>query len=226
MKQIICILALLLMSVTTTKAQTSPATPSIRGKILTEEKQPIEFANIALLSEDSTFIQGTCSRSDGSFELLPPAPGNYLLQISSIGYKTLCQPCPTGSTHNWILQTDAVLLAETVITAARPVFRLKGGKLETSVRQTLLASLNDANDVLKHIPGLRSSDEGYTVFGKGTPVIYIDNRLLQDNSELQRLSAADIEKWSSSPTRVQSTMLPLKPLYAYAPYVTKETVWR
>lgn len=87
MKQIICILALLLMSVTTTKAQTSPATPSIRGKILTEEKQPIEFANIALLSEDSTFIQGTCSRSDGSFELLPPAPGNYLLQVSSIGYK-------------------------------------------------------------------------------------------------------------------------------------------
>lgn len=186
MKQIICILALLLMSVTTTKAQTSPT--------LTEEKQPIEFANIALLSEDSTFIQGTCSRSDGSFELLPPAPGNYLLQISSIGYKTLCQPCPTGSTHNWILQTDAVLLTATVITAARPVFRLKGGKLETSVRQTLLASLNDANDVLKHIPGLRSSDEGYTVFGKGTPVIYIDNRLLQDNSELQRLSAADIEK--------------------------------
>ena len=120
MKQIICILALLLMSVTTTKAQTSPATPSIRGKILTEEKQPIEFANIALLSEDSTFIQGTCSRSDGSFELLPPAPGNYLLQVSSIGYKALCQPCPTGSTHNWILQTDAVLLAETVITAARP----------------------------------------------------------------------------------------------------------
>lgn len=97
MKQIICILALLLMSVTTTKAQTSPATPSIRGKILTEEKQPIEFANIALLSEDSTFIQGTCSRSDGSFELLPPAPGNYLLQVSSIGYKALCQPClPPG----------------------------------------------------------------------------------------------------------------------------------
>ena len=32
LKQIICILALLLMSVTTTKAQTSTATPYIRGK--------------------------------------------------------------------------------------------------------------------------------------------------------------------------------------------------
>ena len=112
------------------KAQKNqPGNTSIRGKILTEEKQPIEFANIALLSEDSTFIQGTCSRSDGSFELLPPAPGNYLLQVSSIGYKALCQPCPTGSTHNWILQTDAVLLAETVITAARPVFPTKGRKV-------------------------------------------------------------------------------------------------
>ena len=88
MKQIICILALLLTSVTTTKAQTSPT--------LTEEKQPIEFANIALLSEDSTFIQGTCSRSDGSFELLPPAPGNYLLQISSIGYKPFASLAPPG----------------------------------------------------------------------------------------------------------------------------------
>ena len=43
--------------------------------------------------------------------------------------------------------------------------------------------------------GLRSSEEeGYTVFGKGTPIIYIDNRLLQGNTELERLSAADIEK--------------------------------
>ena len=96
MKQIICILALLLMSVTTTKAQTSPATPSIRGKILTEEKQPIEFANIALLSDDSTFIQGTCSRSDGSFELLPPAPGNYLLQVLPSVTKPFASLAPPG----------------------------------------------------------------------------------------------------------------------------------
>ena len=129
MKQIICILALLLMSVTTTKAQTSPATPSIRGKILTEEKQPIEFTNIALLSEDSTFIQGTCSRSDGSLNFSLSRSRKLSTTSSSIGYKALCQPCPTGSTHNWILQTDAVLLAETVITAARPVFPTKGRKV-------------------------------------------------------------------------------------------------
>lgn len=199
MKQTVCIIALLIGHIATIAAQKESIT--IRGRVLTEDRQPVEFANIALLTPDSTFVQGTCSRNDGSFELTPATPGDYLLQISSIGYKTLSRPCRAGHTGNatdtgdWILETDAVLLEETVVTAARPVFKLKSGRLETKVQQTLLASLNNANDVLKHIPGLRSSEEeGYTVFGKGTPIIYIDNRLLQDNSELERLSAADIEK--------------------------------
>lgn len=192
MKQILYIIALLIGHATITSAQKQPAT--FQGKVLTEEKQPIEFANIALLTQDSTFVQGTCSRSDGSFEIASVTPGNYLLQISCIGYKTLCTPCHTTNINNWILTADAILLKETVITASRPIFKLKSGKLETNIQQTLLATLNNANDVLKHIPGLRLSEEGYNVFGKGTPIIYIDNRLLQDNSELERLSAADINK--------------------------------
>lgn len=194
MKQMAYLFILLLMGTVATNAQNDSSRLSIRGRILNEERQPIEFANIVLLSTDSIFIEGACSRGDGSFEIVPPTHGEYLLQITSIGYKSLCRSCRSGDTDDWILEADAVMLAETVVEARRPVFRLKGGKLETNVRQSLLASLNNANDVLKHIPGLRHSDEGYTVFGKGTPIIYIDHRLLQDNSELERLSAADIEK--------------------------------
>lgn len=199
MKRLLFLLAALAACTGATKAQ-HPATAIadtsfVRGKVLTEERQPIEFANISLLSEDSTFLQGTCSRSDGSFEILRPAGGgDYLLQISSIGYKTLCSPCPTHEPALYILEADAVMLAETVVTAARPVFKLKSGTLEAGIQNTLLASLTDATEVLKHIPGLRSTDEGYTVFGKGTPVIYIDNRPLQDPAELGRLSASDIDK--------------------------------
>ncbi|WP_373798524.1 carboxypeptidase-like regulatory domain-containing protein, partial [Bacteroides heparinolyticus] len=194
MKQMVYLFILLLMGTVATSAQSNSSRLSVRGRILNEERQPIEFANIVLLSTDSIFIEGTCSRSDGSFEIVPPTHEEYLLQITSIGYKSLCRSCRNGDTGDWILEADAIMLAETVVEAQRPVFRLKGGKLETNVQQSLLASLNNANDVLKHIPGLRHSDEGYTVFGKGTPIIYIDHRLLQDNSELERLSAADIEK--------------------------------
>ena len=79
MKQFICILTLLLAGINPTKAQNNPVqspnipiTSSIRGKVLTEKKQPLEFANITLLSPDSTFTQGKCSHSDGSFEIVPP----------------------------------------------------------------------------------------------------------------------------------------------------------
>ena len=194
MKQVLCMIALLIGFISATSAQDQTMQTSIRGRILTEEKQPLHLANIALLTQDSTFLQGTCSRSDGSFEILPSAPGNYLLQVSSIGYKTLCQPCHSGDTYHWTLEADTLMLTETVVTATRPIFKLKNGKLETSVQTSLLASLNNANDVLKHIPGLRFFDGEYTVFGKGTPIIYIDNRLLQDISELDRLSASDIDK--------------------------------
>lgn len=199
MKRFLFLLAALAACTAAAKAQNPTtdisAATAIRGKVLTTERQPIEFANIALLSEDSTFVQGTCSGSDGSFEILRPAEkGNYLLQISSIGYKTLCCSCHTRETALYLLEPDVVMLAETVVTAARPVFRLKSGTLQASIQHTLLASLTDATEVLKHIPGLHSNDEGYTVFGKGTPVIYIDNRRVQDASELARLAASDIDK--------------------------------
>ncbi len=194
MKQLICIFILFTGYTLTTKAQNDVLKPSIRGKVLTENGQPVEFANVALLLPDSTFLQGTCADGNGTFQITANTTGSYLLQISSIGYKTLCRPCTRDSAEEWILQTDAVMLDETVITATRPSFRLRNGRLETNVHQTLLSTLNNAHDVLKHIPGIRSSEEGYTVFGKGTPIIYIDNRLLQDNSELDHLSASDIDK--------------------------------
>lgn len=194
MKQMLYIIALLIGHITIASAQNQSVPTHFQGRVLTEDKQPIEFANIALLTQDSTFVQGTCSRSDGSFELASITPGDYLLQISCIGYKARCSPCNTANPANWTLTADAILLQETVVTATLPVFKLKNGRLETNVQQTLLATLNNANDVLKHIPGLRLSENQYTVFGKGKPIIYIDNQLLQNVAELERLSATDIER--------------------------------
>lgn len=192
MKQFVLILIFLLGYFTISLAQ--EAAESIRGVILTEESLPLELANVALLSTDSVFLQGTCSREDGQFEIHPIKPGNYILQISCLGYRTVSHPYTTGDTGKWILVPEAFALTEVAITAQRPVYRLKAGKLEAAVQNTLLASLSNANEVLKHVPGLHSSEEGFTVFGRGTPVIYIDNHPLRDPSELERLSATDIEK--------------------------------
>ena len=62
-----------------------------------ENRQPVELANIALLTSYSTFVQGTCSGADGTFEIVPATPaGKWLIQISCIGYETLYRIVKNG----------------------------------------------------------------------------------------------------------------------------------
>ncbi len=167
---------------------------SVSGMVLSEKNQPMEFVNVALLTRDSVFIQGQCTGVGGTFRFETVTPGSYLLQLSYMGYRTVFVPCNSGETVRHMLVPESVVLSETVVTANRPVYKLQNGTLETKVSHSLLATLSNAEDVLKHIPGMRLSEDGYTVFGKGTPVFYLNNRRLQDTSELERLSAADIER--------------------------------
>lgn len=117
------------------------------------------------------------------------------MRVSYIGYKEICLECPkTGDVGTIRLEPDAVALGEAVVVGKRPTYQLKGSSLVTNIQETLLSTVGTANDVLSHIPGLESSDGKYTVFGKGEPLIYINNRLVRDNSELERLSSKDIAK--------------------------------
>lgn len=169
---------------------------NLTGKLIDENNQAVAYANLILLSlPDSIFLQGTISDEEGNFSL--PATDNTpkVLQISCIGYKKLTRPCTNGSLETISLPSDAITLNETVITARRPVYRLKGNSLTTTVQHTLLSTLGTGNDVLKRIPGIRMDNEkNVEVFGKGTPLIYLNGRQVRDTSELDQLNSNDIEK--------------------------------
>lgn len=53
--------------------------------------------------------------------------------------------------------------------------------------------LGNAMDVIEQLPGVRREDDNITVFGKGSPTIYMNGRKLSDYSELFRLSSKEIE---------------------------------
>ena len=46
---------------------------------------------------------------------------------------------------------------------------------------------------LKKLGGVIQKNDGIEVFGKGAPVIYINGRLVRDNSELELLNSSDIK---------------------------------
>lgn len=69
---------------------------SVSGMVLSEKNQPMEFVNVALLTRDSVFIQGQCTRVGGTFRFETVTPGSYLLQLSYMGYRTVFVPCNSG----------------------------------------------------------------------------------------------------------------------------------
>ncbi|MDH6303488.1 hypothetical protein M2459_000579 [Parabacteroides sp. PF5-5] len=77
-----------------------------------KNKEPLEFANIALQTIDSAFITGSSSDLKGNFALPGVRPGDYRLAVSSLGYKT--QYIEISNVDKNILLPDIYLEDESV----------------------------------------------------------------------------------------------------------------
>jgi len=92
-------------------------------------------------------------------------------------------------------ETDSITytLGEVVVKANPRVTTLKGDALLTRVAGTQLEHAGTANDVLSRVPMVQGSDGNFEVFGKGSPAIYVNGRLMQDASELSQISSSNIK---------------------------------
>lgn len=166
---------------------------NISGKLVDENNQPLPYANVVLLSlPDSTFISGTISNENGSFTLQATSE-KQIVRISSIGYATIYKPIHPTDMGIVQLTSDAQLLGEVIVKGNLPVTRMKGDAMVTSVENSVLSKTGSANDVLGKIPGITKTQDSYEVFGKGTPLIYINGRKLNDLTELEQLNADEIK---------------------------------
>lgn len=187
MKHILSLIFLSLIFLCQVSGQT------IKGILMDETEQPVAYANIVLLAmPDSAFVSGTVSDEKGNF-VLNAADGDKIVRISSIGYVTLYRPCHAPDLGVIKLASDAQMLGEVVVKGQLPKTRLKGDALVTNIQNSVLSIAGSANDVLAKIPGIQGKDGDFTVFGKGTPVFYINGRLVRDKSELERLHSSDIK---------------------------------
>jgi hypothetical protein len=169
----------------------------IAGKIVDEKHSPIEYANIILLNPvDSAFIDGTISSQSGTFQMDNISQGLKTVKISYLGYLTKFLDLEVNENQmnlgEVILSEDVNLLDEVLITTSVPLFSRKNNHLIVNVENSLLSSVGMANDVIKRIPGVSVQENEITVFSKGSPIVYINNRKIYDKTELQRLQSTDI----------------------------------
>ncbi|RNC63419.1 outer membrane beta-barrel family protein [Proteiniphilum sp. X52] len=171
------------------------ANAQISGKVVDVENQPIEFVNVSLHSiQDSSLIAGETTNKRGEFEIISKIKENTFLKISSIGYKTEFMRITQNNVGKVTLFSDTTQLGEVIVKAYRPIYRMENNSLSTRIENTVLSCLGNANDVLAQLPFVSGEDGKFIVFGRGEPLIYINNRVLQDNDELKNLKSSDIEE--------------------------------
>ncbi len=167
----------------------------ITGKVVDENNIPLDFVNVVLLNKnDSTFISGTITNEDGSFLFEEAINATVFLKFSSIGYASITKDIPpTGNLGIVTLTPESVMLGEVVVKSNRPVTAIKGDALVTTVAGSQLEHAGTAEDVLVQVPMVVGRDGAFEVFGKGSPTIYINGRLVRDSNELMQISSADIK---------------------------------
>lgn len=164
---------------------------SISGKIVDAEGQTIAFANIILCQDaDSVMVSGCTSDLDGMFVLECPNKGGKHLRVSYVGYETQVMRVKESP---MTVVLKPIVMNEVVITGYKKLYRQENGEMVANVKGTVLESFPKANDVIAQLPFVSGQNGDFTIFGKGTPLIYINNRLVQDKEELNRLMSSEIK---------------------------------
>lgn len=167
----------------------------LTGRVLDNHTlQPLSWANVVLLqSSDSSFVEGTVTDSVGHFSFLEKKE-NFLLKISSIGYKSRMLEVKENRIDTVLLSVDEHRLAEVVVTASKPYLEMNRTGLTVYVQDSHLREAGVLSDVLEQIPLVTKDKESFEVFGKGTPLIYINNRKVRNLSELDNLNSNAVKK--------------------------------
>lgn len=168
----------------------------LRGQVFNERGEALAYANVVMLKKsDSSFIAGVVTADDGHFLLAKPQKTSLddcLIRISSIGYRNKYLS-PHADMGTIIMAEKPQELSEVAVYTKRPEIQTNRGKMQVNVQHTMLARTGDAIQILSMMPFVSRTADGVSVFGRGTPLIYIDNMKINDISELQKLSSDEVK---------------------------------
>lgn len=160
-------LVLFFLSALSVQASGQVSKVTVSGIVQNQMKTPLPYVNAVIkVASDSAFVSGTISNDDGLFSVAGISPGNYVIELSYLGYTTKKLPILVGRLSEFLdlgiigLEESSTALAEVIIestqdavaeTLARKVF-----KVEDNISQTGGSLLQ----VMQNLPGVTVSDEG------------------------------------------------------------------
>ena len=165
---------------------------NLTGKVIDEKNEPLAYANVILQTEDSVFLAGTTTDLEGKFELVLHEKAKYI-NFSFVGYTSVVKEIIQNNLGEIQLLPDAQLLGEVVVKGYLPKTQAKGDAMVTTVSGTVLEKAGTAENLLDKIPNVTAQNGAVTVFGRGTPEIYVNGRKVRNQQELDQLSSDNIK---------------------------------
>jgi len=157
-------------------------------------KEALPYVNVVLYSlPDTTFVTGTATDDNGKFSLAATKKAG-VLKISMLGYQQTTLKVANEQVGTVSLSPREEMLKEVVIKGSAPLVKMEPNGISADIQHTFLRNMGNLSDVLAQMPFVVKDNDAFTVLGKGTPIFYINNRLVRDNDELQRLNSRDIKK--------------------------------
>ncbi|REH00778.1 TonB-dependent receptor domain-containing protein [Flavobacterium aquicola] len=203
--KIILLLSFILTPLFDITAQNTTATISGLIKDKTS-KNPVPYANIVLKSaKDQKSLFGTVTNEEGRFNFTSVPSGNYSLEISTIGYKTITQKIFVGNLSNFLnlntinIEEDSTTLSEVVVTSKTQEVSAKMDKKVFSVADNIAQSGGSVLQAMQNLPGVTSHDGKVQLRGNDKVIVLIDGKQTAltgfgNQSGLDNIPASAIEK--------------------------------
>lgn len=169
----------------------------IKGNILTEEHQPIQFANV-VLRKNNKIIEYAISDIEGKFKIESEKKDSLELEISYIGYRKYTRSIShSEELKDLVLETNNVL-KEVTVNKHRKIVEKKVDRIILNVQGINTVIGASSIDVLKVAPRIRVDDQNITMIGKDHVLVMINDRKIKMSGQelvnyLQQLPSKEIK---------------------------------
>lgn len=165
-------------------ALTSSAQHLIKGKVISQNSEPVISASIVLQHKsDKSILQTSITDSAGVFVLNPKQTSQHQLLVNAIGFETVFIDLPNVLNQDTILlirlTNQGKQLNQVSIYGKAPLIERKTDRILFNVENSLSAIGGDGIDALSKAPGIRVNDNGINIVGKSGVKVMVNDRLIQ-----------------------------------------------
>ena len=191
-----------LMVFTLLLVSSSSFAQSISGRVLDEDKKPLEFASVAVLKAlDSTLVSYASTDIKGNFKVVEISNGKRIFQINLLGYQVYQKQIDfAGKSLDFGTITLKELdntLDEVVVTAVIPI-SIKKDTMAFNAKAFKVRVDDTVEDLLKKLPGVEVDADGKVkAQGEDVSKVYVDGKEFfsgDPSVALKNLSADAIKK--------------------------------